>query len=196
MISMETIVIKHRTFEIIERLSLDNFIVERKGKQYFVRQFTPKTQEGKELAYALKKLSTSGVKTPKLYYLDERNGFAVTEIIMGEKMSEYLSHDDMSDELFEQLFKNAYSAKMNRMTLDYEPEWWTLVDNTLYYMRPLFINYQKEKDLADHYIRLWFNTHELAKYLGKLHISYDKTRIKDEYSTNKQIVLTVLKHYR
>lgn len=193
---METIKIKHRTFEIIERLSLDNFIVERKGKQYFVRQFDPKSQEGKELAYCLKNLSTSGVKMPKLHYLDDRNGFAVSEIIIGEKMSDYLSHSDMSEELFEQLFRNAYFAKVHSMTLDYEPEWWTLVNNTLYYTRPIFIKFQKEKDLADHYIRLWFNTHELAKYLAKLGISYDKSRIKDEYSTNKQVVLTVLKHYR
>lgn len=193
---METIKIKHRTFEIIERLSLDNFIVERKGKQYFVRQFDPKSQEGKELAYCLKNLSTSGVKIPKLHYLDDRNGFAVSEIIIGEKMSDYLSHSDMSEELFEQLFRNAYFAKVHSMTLDYEPEWWTLVNNTLYYTRPLFIKFQKEKDLADHYIRLWFNTHELAKYLAKLGISYNKSRIKDEYSTNKQVVLTVLKHYR
>ncbi len=193
---METIKIKHRTFEIIERLSLDNFIVERKGKQYFVRQFDPKSQEGKELAYCLKNLSTSGVKIPKLHYLDDRNGFAVSEIIIGEKMSDYLSHSDMSEELFEQLFRNAYFAKVHSMTLDYDPEWWTLVNNTLYYTRPIFIKFQKEKDLADHYIRLWFNTHELAKYLAKLGISYDKSRIKDEYSTNKQVVLTVLKHYR
>lgn len=193
---METIKIKHRTFEIIERLSLDNFIVERKGKQYFVRQFDPKSQEGKELAYCLKNLSTSGVKIPKLHYLDDRNGFAVSEIIIGEKLSDYLSHSDMSEELFEQLFRNAYFAKVHSMTLDYEPEWWTLVNNTLYYTRPIFIKFQKEKDLADHYIRLWFNTHELAKYLAKLGISYDKSRIKDEYSTNKQVVLTVLKHYR
>lgn len=193
---METIKIKHRTFEIIERLFLDNFIVERKGKQYFVRQFDPKSQEGKELAYCLKNLSTSGVKIPKLHYLDDRNGFAVSEIIIGEKMSDYLSHSDMSEELFEQLFRNAYFAKVHSMTLDYDPEWWTLVNNTLYYTRPIFIKFQKEKDLADHYIRLWFNTHELAKYLAKLGISYDKSRIKDEYSTNKQVVLTVLKHYR
>ena len=193
---METIKIKHRTFEIIERLSLDNFIVERKGKQYFVRQFDPKSQEGKELAYCLKNLSTSGVKIPKLHYLDDRNGVADSEILIGEKMCDYLSHSDMSEELFEQLFRNAYFAKVHSMTLDYDPEWWTLVNNTLYYTRPIFIKFQKEKDLADHYIRLWFNTHELAKYLAKLGISYDKSRIKDEYSTNKQVVLTVLKHYR
>ena len=193
---MEIIKIKHRTFEILERLSKDNFIAERKGKQYFVRQFDPKSQEGKELVYCLKNLSSSGVKIPKLHYLDDRNGFAVSEIIIGEKMSDYLSHSDMSEELFEQLFRNAYFAKVHSMTLDYEPEWWTLVNNTLYYTRPIFIKFQKEKDLADHYIRLWFNTHELANYLAKLGISYDKSRIKDEYLTNKQVVLTVLKHYR
>ena len=44
---METVKIKHRTFEILERLSLDNFIATRRGKEYFVRQFDPLSDEGK-----------------------------------------------------------------------------------------------------------------------------------------------------
>ena len=82
------------------------------------------------------------------------------------------------------------------MTLDYEPDKWMLVDGKLYYIYPSFIMYSKEKDLADKYIRLWFNTKELANYLAKLGVFYDKSRLKEDFQTNKQIVLTVCKYYR
>ena len=124
---MEIIKIKHREFTIIQTLSDNSFVAEKKNKKYFIRKFIPKTQESNELTYALRKLSTSGVKCPKLYLLDEKNGYAVTEYLEGELMSEYLSKNDMTDSLFEQLFRNAYCARINRMTLDYSPDQWMIV---------------------------------------------------------------------
>ena len=193
---METVKIKHREFNIVSKQSEDIYILERKGVQYLGTKFTPKTQEAKELTYAVRKISTSGVKAPKVFFIDEKAGFIVNEILEGEKMSDYLSHSDMSEDMYEQLFQNAYFAKISHMTLDYSPEWWLVKENTLYYMRPMFIIYKKEKDLTERYLRLWFNTSELANYLSNLGIFYDKSRIKEEYSTNKEIVLKVCKYYR
>ena len=193
---MDTVKIKHREFQIVEAISDNSFILERKGKKYFGRKFTPRSIEGNELSYALLKIKNSGVKYPKLYYVDEKNGYAVSEYIIGEKMTEYLSKNDMSDELFEQLFKIAYIARLSHMTLNYEPDKWWLVNGELFYMYPLFISYDKSKDLAERYIRLWFNTKELANFMAKNGVFYDKSRIKDEYSTNKEIVLKVCKYYR
>ena len=82
------------------------------------------------------------------------------------------------------------------MTLNYEPEKWMLVNNELYYLSLMTIRYQKPKDLVDRYIRLWFNTNELAKYLKDLGKNYDKSRIKNDFSTNKEIVLMTCKYYR
>lgn len=193
---MESLKIKHRTFEIVESVSKDTFIGVRKNKKYFIRQFTPKTQESMELTYAMRKISTSGVKSPKLYWIDEKNGYAVSEYLEGENMCEYLSKNDMDDKLFEQLFLAAYLAKINRMTLDYSPDKWMNVSGTLYYIYPMFIIYQKEKDLVDRYMKLWFNTKELAKFMNEKGIFYDKSRVKDEYSANKEMVLTICKYYR
>ena len=193
---METVKIKHREFNIVSKQSEDIYILERKGVQYLGTKFTPKTQEAKELTYAVRIISTSGVKAPKVFFIDEKAGFIVNEILEGEKMSNYLSHSDMSEDMYEQLFQNAYLAKISHMTLDYSPEWWLVKENTLYYMRPMFIVYKKEKDLTERYLRLWFNTLELANYLASLGIFYDKSRIKEEYSTNKDIVLKVCKYYR
>lgn len=193
---METIKVKHREFQIIEQISDNSFLLERKAKKFFARKFEPKTQDAKEMCYAMRKIATSGVKCPKLYYLDEKAGYAVFEYLDGETMMQYLSSNEMSDELYEQLFNNSYYAKLNKMTLNYEPDKWMIANGTLYYVYPMFILYQKEKDLADRYIRLWFNTKELANYMKNNGVSYDKSRIKDEGSTNKEIVLTICKYYR
>ena len=193
---METIKIKHREFEIIETVSDNSFIASRKNKKFFVRKFKPYEQEGKELMYALDKIKTSGVSAPKLFWIDKKLGYAVCEYLEGQLMSDYLSKNDMNDSLFEQLFKNAYFAKLSHMTLSYEPDKWMLVNDTLYYIYPVFIIYKKEKDLAERYIRLWFNTTELFEFLKQKGIFYDKKRIKNEYVTNKEIVLTTCKYYR
>ena len=193
---MEVIKIKHREFQLTEQVSENSFLLERKGKKFFARKFEPKTQDAKEMCYAMRKLATSGVKCPKLYYLDEKVGYAVFEYLEGETMMQYLSSNDMSEELYDQLFKNGYYAKMNKMTLNYEPDKWMIVNGTLYYVYPMFILYQKEKDLVDRYLRLWFNTKELSNFMAKNNVFYDKSRIKNEASTNKAIVLTICKYYR
>ncbi len=193
---MEIVKIKHREFSIIQIISDNSFIAERKNKKFFVRKFTPKTQEGEEVSYAVEKISMSGVKSPKLYWIDKKAGYIVSEYLEGQLMSEYLGQNDMSESLYEKLFNNAYLAKRANITLDYEPDKWMIVNNELYYIYPMFIIYKKEKDLTERYIRLWFNTKELAKFLSEKNVFYDKNRIKDEYSTNKQIVLMVCKYYR
>lgn len=193
---MEMVKIKHREFEIIKSISDNSFVARRKNKDYFVRKFIPKSQEGNELTYALEKISGAGIKSPKLYWIDKKLGYVVTDYVDGELMSDYLSNNDMTEELYKQLFDNAYLAKISRMTLNYEPDKWMLCNGELLYIYPMFIIYQREKDLVDRYLRLWFNTKELSKFLSELGKSYDKSRIKDEYLTNKNIVLMTCKYYR
>lgn len=193
---METIKIKHREFIITDTLSEDSFLLERKGKRYFARKFTPKSQEGEELTYAMRKLSTSGVSVPKLFYIDEKIGYVVSEYVEGELVSDYLSKNDLEESLYEDLFRNAYFAKVNHMTLNYEPDKWMIRNGKLIYIYPMVILYKKEKDLVDRYLRLWFNTKELAKFLSEKGVFYDKSRVKDDFSTNKAIVLMTCKYYK
>lgn len=193
---MEIIRIKHRDFEILDTLSENSFLLERKGKKYFARKFTPKTQEGYELTYSVRKLSTSGVKIPKLYWIDGKAGYIVSEYVEGQYVSDYLAEKDLEEKYYESLFRTAYFARMSNLTLDYEPYNWMIVNNELVYLSPMTILYQKEKDLVDRYLRLWFNTKELAKYLAEKGKNYDKSRLKDDFSTNKEIVLMTCKYYR
>lgn len=193
---MENIKIKRKLFEIKEEISLDMFVGEYKGKLYEICKYDPNSTEDKDLIFSIKKINSSGVKSPKLVIVDKKTGYYVREKLNGEKCSDFLAREDFTDELYEKLFKTSYVARTSQMTLNYEPDKWMIVNGELYYTYPIFIRYQKEKDLAEHYIRLWFNTKELANFLGKIGVSYDKNRIKAEYLTNKEIVLKVCKFYR
>ena len=193
---MDVIKIKLRKFNIIETQSEDFMILERKNKRYILNKFNPSTEEGKSIAYSYVKLRYSGVKFPRIYLLDEKRGYAVYEEVKGEKVSSILGKEDLPEDIYKQLFDNAYLAKINKITLRYEPDCWFIKDGVLYYDYPVVIKYSEEKDLVKRYLRLWFNTKELQQYLAKLDIFYDKNRLKDEYSVNKEMVLMTCKYYK
>ena len=193
---METIKIKHREFQKVEDVNENQFIGLFKDKQYMIYRFDPKSEEGKRYLYYLTRITNTGIRTPKLYWIDKKAGYAVRENLVGKKASEYMSEEDLSEKLYEDLFFNNYMAKMSHMTLNYSPENWLVVGENLYYNIDEFIVFEKSKDLVDYYIRLWFNTKEFANFCSKNGLNYDKKRMKDEYSTNKDIVLKTCKYYR
>lgn len=193
---MENLVIKHKVFDSICSINKHAFSGLYKDKKYYIYCFEPKSELFKQYLFSFKKISSSGVKSPKLFLVDKKNGYIVREFIDGILMSEYLSQNDMTETLFEKLFKNAYLAKLSHISLNYEIDKWMLYENELYYLSPEFDSYSKEIDLVDRYLKLWFNTKEKYEFLTKNGISFDKKHIKDEYSINKEMVLTVCKYYR
>lgn len=190
---MEKILIGHKEYSAIDEISENCLIVERKSKQYFLRKLH---DEAKMQIYCAKRLSNSGINVPKVIKVDKKRQFLLTEFIHGENLTQILSQRDMSDEMYESLFINQYMAKRNSMTLDYLPENFIWNGKKLVYVALFYKKFDRSEDLADKYIRLYFNTHELSEYLKNNGILYDKTRIKDQYITNKQIVLTTCKFYR
>ena len=193
---MSEIKIKHRIFEKVRDLSDESFVATYKGKEYEVFKFDYKTEAGDALMYALNRLKNSGVKAPKLFWIDKKAGYAVREYLEGENVLKLLSKENLSEDLYKQLFLNEYYAKVSGMTINYEPDKWIIKDNTLYYMLPQFIVYSEDKDLVKKYIRLWFPTKELAQYLEKHNLSFDRARLKEELATNKELVLLVCKYYK
>ena len=193
---MTELIIRHRAFNIIEQKSNTSFIGVFKGKKYYINKFVPHTEAGEELCYSTLRIKSAGIKAPKVLLIDKKNGYVVREYLEGESVMEIISREDLSEDIYHQLFINAYMAKTNRMTLNYEIDKWIMKDGVLYYVYPYFIIYDEEKDLIKRYLRLWFNTKELIQFLSKHDLSYDKARLKDEYTTNKEIVMMTIKHYR
>lgn len=193
---MEILKIKFRKFEVIEHLSDDVLIAKHGKKTYQITKFDYKSDDGKELAYQINRVSTCGVKVPKLYLLDKRNGYIVKEYVAGKTIMEMIASDNLDEKIYEQLFQNAYLAKINRITLNYEPDKWLFADGELYYTYPYFIIYNEEKDLVKKYLRLWFPTKELQTFLKNNGLDIDKNRMKEEYAINKEMVLMICKYYK
>ena len=193
---MSEIKIKHRIFEKVKDLTDDSFLATYKGQEYEVFKFDYKTEAGDALMYSLMRIKNAGIKAPKLFWIDKKTGYAVREYLQGESVMELISKENIPEDLYRQLFLNEYLAKVNKMTLNYEPDKWIIKDGTLYYMLPQFIIYNEDKDLVKKYLRLWFPTKELAQYLANHNLSFDRTRLKEELATNKELVLLVCKFYK
>ena len=193
---MSEIKIKHRIFEKVKDLTDDSFLATYKGQEYEVFKFDYKTEVGDALMYSLMRIKNAGIKAPKLFWIDKKAGYAVREYLQGESLMELISKENIPEDLYRQLFLNEYLAKVNKMTLNYEPDKWIIKDGTLYYMLPQFIIYNEEKDLVKKYLKLWFPTKELAQYLANHNLSFDRTRLKEELATNKEMVLMVCKFYK
>ena len=185
-----------KKYEIVEQIDEETYLATCKNKKFLLRTFDFSSEYGQELEYSLIRIKSSGIKAPKLIKFDRKNGYYLTEYIEGIDMAEYISKNELTDEIYKQLFDNAYLAKVARATLRYEPQKWILSNGIMYYVYPHVLDFDPEKDLVKRYVRLWFNTKELEKYLIENGYSYDKKRIKDEYATNKEILLKTVSFYR
>ena len=193
---MNTLKIKHREFEVIEEKGNNVLIANFKNKQYEIIGYDSKSREGQLLIYSLERIHSSPISSPKLCWIDKKAGYIVREHFATENIMDILAKQDLSESIYDQLFKNAYFARSASMTIDYSPNVWGLKDGTLYYLGYSFTPFSKENDLVDKYLRLWFNTRELAQFLKNKGVFYDKSREKNEYEVNKEIVLMTCKYYR
>ncbi|MCQ2802384.1 MAG: hypothetical protein MJ225_01725 [Bacilli bacterium] len=193
---MENIKVGHKEYQVAQIISDTCSILERKNKKFFLRKLLELRNGGNMQIYCAKRLSTSGINFPKIVKIDKKRGLMLTQYLEGENLASYLGKSDMTDDLFESLFLNQYMARRSALTLDYLPENFIIVKGKVFYTYPFYKKYDHKEDLTEKYIRLYFNTNELGNYLKKLGISYDISRIKDSYATNKQIVLTTCKHYK
>jgi hypothetical protein len=193
---METIKIKHREFEILERLTDKTLKLARKGKIYFAKVFKDDKNGYEDFIYAKKHIYLSGVSTPKLLYADKKILTVVCEYIEGISILDLLIKGDLDDRYYEQIFSNSFFAKMERINLDYSPEHWVVSNDKLYYLETIMMPFKKEESFTERYIKLWFYTKELAAHLNDLGLPSDSSRFKQEYAINKEIVLKTCKYYR
>ena len=193
---METLRIKHRDFQIIEKLDEGVYKCSFKNKDYVATRYEPGTSFSDELLFNLERISNSGVSCPKLRWVDKKAGYYVRDYVEGQNMLSFLGEKDIDDKYLQDLFNNAYLAKIKGLSLDYSPDKWILVDDKLCYNDSFCARYDDRNDLVKAYLRLWFPTTEMEQYCRKNGISIDKSRSKDQYAVNKQIVLMVCKYYK
>lgn len=195
---METLIIKRKEFEIIEQINENCYKVSRKGKDYFVKKFEPKSDEYNDYVYAANRIKSALVLAPRIRLTDKKNGYVVSDYITGQTVLEYLCENDPTDDdpIYKNIFITTHLARVNGIVLNCKPNNWIITKNGLVYMKHVFDVYSKDKDFTQTDIKLWFLTRELARFANDRGYVFNVNRLKDEYLTNKRMVLITCKYYQ
>ena len=86
-------------------------------------------------------------------------------------------------------------ARVVGLNLDYSLDKWMLCGDILFYASDYCEKYESKNDFTKTKIREWFLSTDLANYYEKNGVLFDKNRIKDEFSVNKEMVLMTCKYY-
>jgi len=194
---MSEILIKSKTFEEVKKYNEDTSKVTYKGKEYFLYKFSPKSEEFYNTLYVLKRIATCGILSPKVKIVDKKNGFILTNFIHGTTIADLLFKEDLKEDIYKKIFTQAWLIKSSRSIVDFHPDKWILNNkNDLIYVGNKFESYKEENDFANNGVRLWFFTRDYVEYARTLGLEPDKSRLKESYVINKEIVLVACKYYR
>lgn len=192
---VETIVIKRKEFEILERLGNRSFKISRKGKTYFLKNYEGDRDGFDRFVRNQHKFSTSSIPTPKVYMYDKSALIAIVDFIEGESVTQTLIKGDLPESYYEEIMKLDYFARNDKMILDFKPCNFIFNGKKLVYVAFRFANYKPEDAFTQTDIFLWFYSKHFVNYLKKLNLPYDESRLGNEYALNKEIALTVCKYY-
>lgn len=192
---MNALKIKHKEFEIVEIISNNIWKCSFKNKLYIISKLDNKDVNYKETLFMFNKLKNSGVNQPKLICVDKKQGYIVREFIDGLNMFDYILDSDFDENIYKQIFLNSYYARVAGLNLDFNLKAWTLVGDKLYYTSLFSEKYDPKMDFTKKMVRLWFLSEELANYFKKSGVLLDNSRIKDENTVNKEMVLMTCKYY-
>ena len=192
---MNALKIKHKEFEIVEIISNNIWKCSFKNKLYIISKLDNKDVNYKETLFMFNKLKNSGVNQPKLICVDKKQGYIVREFIDGLNMFDYILDSDFDENIYKQIFLNSYYARVAGLNLDFNLKAWTLAGDKLYYTSLFSEKYDPKMDFTKKMVRLWFLSDELANYYKKSGVLLDNSRIKDENTVNKEMVLMTCKYY-
>ena len=189
-------IIKNKDYEVVETLGSNTFKVSLKGKYYVAKTFDEQNYLSFIKRYT--ELKISGITIPKLLKKDKKQQSVLLEFIPYENLAvDLLIKENPTEQYLREIFRIAWYAKNSRISIDYKPHNFAMYKDKLYYLSSAMeFGYDKTKSFELEGIRYWFFTKEFVNYLTAMGIEYDKTRLKDEYKTNKEIVLAVCRYQR
>ena len=192
---MDTIVIKKESYQVIDRINSYLLKVKKEEKEYLVYDFSNNPEAFFDFKFAVKRFKSAGLLTPIVLEIDKKSHRALVEYLDGVTAFDLLREKDIDEKFIDQLFLANYKARINRMRLDFNPKKFIIQDDKLYYTPFTFTNYVRDEDFTQKEIRLWFYTNEFRDLLIKEGLPIDKSRLKNEFERNKEIVLTVVKYF-
>lgn len=193
---MESILVKHHQYEVMEILSSDSYKCLLKNKYFFVKVFDLEKSENKSKFLSYLKLHQSNISLPKLYAFDKKRGVVVLQFLDGQLVSDFILDHDFNENLYRQIFRNSYMARIVKLNLDYSLDKWMLCGDSIFYVGFSSEPYVQENDFTKIKIREWFLSKELSQFYKNNGILFDKSRILDDFKVNKEMVLMTCKYYQ
>lgn len=194
---MEQIKVKNKSWDVLDTIKeYDTYKVQRKKKVGILKQFVKGSTEFYNFNELYKRLKIANVRMPKVFVIDRKNESVVFEYLEGETVLDKLLKEDLEDTIFSEIFEQDWLARYEKITLNFYPENWLIINNKLYYTAFTFFDGVDDKNSFEkYYIRFWFFTKDFVKHAESLNKQVDKSRLKDEYQINKDMVLTTINHH-
>ena len=193
---MSTIVVKHKEFEVLELISNNISKCSSKNKTFILTKLDVNDVNYRENLFMISKLSHTAVKQPKLFLIDKKQGYVVREYIEGISVFDYILDHDFDENIYKKVFYNSYLARIAGLNLNFDLKSWLIAGDELYYTDFFCEKYLPNNDFTKKQIRIWFLSQELCQYYKQNDVIFDKSRIKNEYSVNKEMVLMTCKYYQ
>lgn len=193
---METLLIKKKEYEIVKEYDEHSLKVSLDGKFYYAMLLGYKTLAYSNFMYAYKRLYNANVSMPKRLVVDKKKGIVLLEFIGGPTVFDDLCEKDLDDAYYEQVFSMNWLAKRCGLQLDFDPHNFKLYENRLYYLSYTFDVYRRDLDFSSNQAKYWFYTKEFRQVLIDNHVDLDKSRIKTDFESNREMVLKIVQFYK
>lgn len=189
---METLVFKRKKY-IVEETLLDSeckksYLVSFKNKKYVYSLFSDVINYKKEIE-RYKRITDYGISVPPIVKKSKKQCAFLNKYVGDLTADKILAKEDISDKIFEQLFIIYRFARFSHVELDYMPEKYAFYKDKLYYLSYEFYPQNNDKNLENYGIRYWFSGKEGLSHLKELGYDVDNSRLIDNASLNKKIVL-------
>lgn len=172
---------------------LGGFISFYKNKAYECLKFT-NLEDYESTLSKLRFLNKYRINTPKILVCSKKSLIIVREYIDSDNCLEFLSKDNIKDEIIERLFNLYKQARIYKFDLDYMPDNYVFDGNKLLYTN-IEINTKSEKYSLENYgLFYWMHSKQGCKYLSEKGFKTPKNSLSDA-DAKKNVVLWVVKYW-
>lgn len=183
-----------KKYQIVHENEDGSTILVRKGKTFKLLKFNVKSPEFYSFVRKTNKLENSGIKVLPIVKKIDKEGLVLLLHKEGTSVIDILKNKEMNDEIYKAIFVQSYLARVNKITISYDPEDYLWDGNKLYYKSTYYDVFDESKLFIKEAIRYWFDTKELEQLMKSKNIDY-KRENKEDYVVNKEIVLKTAKYY-
>lgn len=193
---MDIVKIKRKEFEIIAPIGERSYKVKRKDKTFFYKDFANDKEGFLRLLKDVHRFSNTAIDTPKIYILDKKTNKVVMQYIEGSFIIDLLIDSDLQEKIYEMIFEIDWYGRNEKMQLDLRPDQFKYDGKKLYYLPFRYREFDGKDTFSTYYIKYWFYTDELVKYLKDFGLPYDEKRVGNVFQKNKEMALMAVKYYK